>query len=252
MGQEPTPMTTSTSQTTGGAPETNDPDVIREDIDRTRNEMEGTLAAINDRVNPQRVYERRSGRVRQRWSSFRSSVMGNDEPVYGEATSSYRAGGNPSGREPVYYEGDRYDDSSSWRDRTPDVDMRGRSEQAKQAVSDAPQKVQRQTRGNPLTAGMIAFGIGTLIGSALPETDAERRAAREAANRVDVEGAKQRLTEHAQDIKGSVQDKAQDAAEDLKSSAQDKAQDVKGHAQQEGQRVKDDAQQRGEEVRRQS
>lgn len=248
MGQEPTPMNRPTS-TTGTTRGTEDPEVIRDDIDRTRHEMEGTLDAINDRVNPQRVYDRRSNRVRQRWTSFRSSIMGSDEPSHGETTTSRRTGGDPYGREPIYNEDD---DSSSWRDRSPDVDVRGRAEQAKRAVSDTPQQVQRQTRGNPLTAGMIAFGIGTLLGSTLPETDAERRAAREAANRVDVEGAKQRLTEHAQDIQSTMQDKAGDAAQDLKGSAQDAAQDVKGHAQQEGQRVKDDAQQGGEQVRRQS
>src|SRR5690606_32917457 len=115
-----------------------------------------------------------------------------------------------------------------------------RADQARQAMSDAPQHVQRQTRGNPLTAGMIAFGVGTLIGSALPESSAERRAARAATERVDVDGVKQRLTEHAEQVRSGVQTRAQEAAEDLKVSAQQAAQDVKRHAQDEGQRVKED------------
>lgn len=243
MGQEPTPVTATTTDPDAAArrdaairrddaarrvtaARTDDPERIRRDIAETRGEMEGTLEALNDRVNPQRVYERRTGRARQRWTSFRSSVMGSDSsPSYG-------------------------DTSSSWRDRTPDVS--GRAEQAKQAVSDAPQQMERQTRGNPLTAGMIAFGIGTLIGSALPDSQVERSAAREAAERVDVEGAKQRLTDHARDVQETVQDRARDAADDLKGSARDAAQDVKGQAQQEGQRVKDDSRQSGEQVRRQT
>ena len=281
MGQEPTPMSRPAASgtpatTTAGAPvpppvppptpppattttyTSDDPQAIRRDIDRTRGEMEGTLTAINDRVNPQRVYSRRKGRMRQRWTSLRNSVMGSSSSSYGDAS----------------YDDASYDDGSSWRDRTPDVDAPGRADQAKQAVgertdqdrqavseraeqarqavSDAPQQVQRQTRGNPLTAGMIAFGIGTLIGSALPESDAERRAARQAAERVDVEGAKQRLTEHAQEVQSGVQDRAREAAEDLKGSARDAAQDVKGQAQQEGQRVKEDARQSGQQVRSQT
>ena len=235
MGQEPTPMTRPVPPRPAGvstAPAdpvaADDPTLIREDIARTRGEMEGTLEAINDRVNPQRVYDRRTNRLRRRWDSVRSSVMGSSGTT------------------------------SSYRDRTPDVSGRAdqarqavgeRADQARQAVSDAPDQVRRQTRGNPLTAGMIVFGIGTLIGSALPDSDAERRLAREATDHVDVEGAKQRLTEHARDVQGTVQDRARDAAEDLKGSAQDAAQDVKGSAQQEGQRVKDDAQQSGQQVR---
>ena len=263
MGQEPTPMnrpvpSNSPGSTPAGgpvpppvppptttSPATDDPALIRQDIDRTRDDMEGTLTAINDRVNPQRVIDRRKGRVRQRWTSFRSSIMGSE----GSSSS-----------------------SSSWRDRTPDVSGRTdqarqsmgertdqakqavseRADQARQAVSDAPQQVQQQTRGNPLTAGVIAFGIGTLIGSALPDSQAERRAAREAAERVDVEGAKQRLTEHAKGVQEGVQERARDAADDIKGSARDAAQEVKGKAQQEGQRVKDDAQQSGQQVRQQS
>lgn len=264
MGQEPTPMSrpvttpgATPGATAAGTPvppptppppgttppqATDDPEVIRQDIDRTRDEMEGTLTAINDRVNPQRVVGRRKARLRQRWTSFRSNIMGSGESSYGGSSGS---------------------SSSSWRDRTPDVDVSGktdqtkqalseRTDQARQAVSDAPQQVQRQTRGNPLTAGMIAFGIGTLIGSALPDSQVERRAAREAADRVDVEGAKERLTDHAKGVQETVQERAREAADDIKGSASDAAQEVKGQAQQEGKRVKDDAQQSGQQVRQQS
>jgi ElaB/YqjD/DUF883 family membrane-anchored ribosome-binding protein len=205
--------------------------------------MEDTIDAINDRVNPRRIRERRTNRMRRYWSSVRASVMG---------SSGYNR--------------------SSLRDRTPDVggradqvreatsartaDLReatsARADQARQALSDTPETVQRQTRGNPLTAGMIAFGVGTLIGSALPDSNAERRAVRRATDHVDMEGAKQRLTEHAREVQSGVQDKAREAAEDLKGSARDAAQDVKDHAQHEGQRVREDARQSGQEVRRQA
>jgi ElaB/YqjD/DUF883 family membrane-anchored ribosome-binding protein len=224
----PVPPTTSRPETSTA----DDPAVIRRDIDRTRGDREDTIDAINDRVNPRRIRDRRTNRMRRYWSSVRESVMG---------SSGY--------------------DRSSFRDRTPDVGGRvdqvreatsARADQARQALSDTPETVQRQTRGNPLTAGMIAFGVGTLIGSALPDSDAERRAVRRATDHVDVEGAKQRLSEHAHEVQSGVQDKAREAAEDLKGSARDAAQDVKDHAQHEGQRVKEDARQSGQQVRRQA
>jgi ElaB/YqjD/DUF883 family membrane-anchored ribosome-binding protein len=278
MGQEPTPMSGPPPATpvagpppatpaTGPPPATpappleptaDDPAAIRRDIDRTRGDMEDTIDAINDRVNPRRIRERRTNRLRRRWYSIRDSVMGSSSD-YDEYPS-------------YSYSNDR---GSSLRDRAGDAretigsragDARGtigsragdardamsaRAEQARQAMSDAPDRVQRQTRGNPLTAGMIAFGVGALIGSALPDSEAERRAARAARDRVDVDSAKERLTEHAREVQSGVQDKAREAAEDIKGSTRDAAQDVKDHAQHEGQRVKEDARQSGQEVRRQ-
>jgi ElaB/YqjD/DUF883 family membrane-anchored ribosome-binding protein len=237
MGQEPTTVTTAGQpaatvppSTTGGpttvtTPQTDDPAAIRRDIATTRDEMEGTLEAINDRVNPQRVYRRRTGRIRQRWYSLRESVMGSSD----------------------YSVRDRMSDVSV-RDRMPDVSER--AEQARQAVSDAPERIEQRTRGNPLAAGMIAFGVGALIGSALPESDAERRVAREATDKVDVEGTKQRLSEHARDLKETVQDHAREAAEDVKDSAREAAHDVQDQARHEGERVRTDARQSGEQVRR--
>lgn len=235
MGQEPTPMTTppatdpdlearrAAAQREAAASRSDDPTAIRRDIADTRADMEGTLEAINDRVNPQRVYERRSGRARRRWSSLKASLMGSD---HGPSTS-----------------------SRSLSDRTPDVDVSGRAREARQAVSDAPDAAKRRTRGNPLAAGMIAFGVGALIGGALPETNAERQAVGEADRHMDLQGTKQRLTERAQRVGDDVKTSAQDAAQDLKTGAQDAAQDVKDDATREGERVRQDAQQAKDRTR---
>lgn len=236
MGQEPTPMTTPTStdpdlearrvaaQREAAALRSDDPEEIRRDIAGTRADMEGTIGAINDRVNPRRVYRRRSGRARQRWNSLKQSVMGSDD----RSASASR----------------------SLSDRTPDVDVSGRAQQARQAVSDAPDTARRRTRGNPLAAGMIAFGIGALIGGALPETDAERQAVGEADRHLDLESTRQRLTQRAQEVGDDVKASAQDAAQDLKGSAQDAAQDVSGDARREGERVRQDAQDAKERAKR--
>ncbi|HEX6256051.1 MAG TPA: DUF3618 domain-containing protein [Euzebyales bacterium] len=205
-----------------------DPEAIRRDIAHTRRDMEGTIEAINDRVNPSRVYERRSGRARQRWNRLKSSIMGSDDSSWST------------------------DPSSSWADRTPDVDVSGRARQAKAAISDAPDATKRRTRGNPLTAGMIAFGVGALIGGALPESEAERRVVGEADRHLDIEGTRQRLTDRAQQVGDDVRSSAQEAAQDLKGSAQDAAHDVRDDARREGERVREDAQQAGRRARHES
>lgn len=237
MGQEPTPPLTTPpvtepdvdarrrAQREAVAQRSDDPEEIRRDIADTRRDMEGTLEVLNDRVNPQRVYARRSGRARQRWTSFKESIMGSD---------------------------DTSGSSGSMSDRTPDVDVSGRTRQAKQAVGDAPDAVKRRTRGNPLTAGMIAFGIGALIGGALPESGAERRLAREADDHLDLQGTQQRLQERAQQAGQDLKDATQDRAQQLKGDARDKAHDVKADAQQEGQRVQQDAQRSGQRLRNES
>lgn len=242
MGQEPTPLNTPTTtdpdmearraaaQREAAALRSDDPAEIRRDIAETRGDMEGTLEAINDRVNPQRVYERRTARTRSRWQSIKSSIMGSDDPYdeYGTDDSS----------------------SASLRERTPDVDVSGRAQQAKQSMRDAPDAAKRRTRGNPLAAGTIALGLGALIGSALPESKAEREAAREANRQLDLESTKQRLTERGQQVGDDVKGSAQEAAQDLKGSARDAAQDVKADAQQEGQRVKQEGKQAKDRAQR--
>lgn len=237
MGQEPTPMTTdpdtqarrAAAQREAEAVRGDDPAEIRRDIADTRGEMEGTLEAINDRVNPQRVYERRTARARGRWQSLKSSVMGSgDSSSFASSSSS----------------------SSSLSDRTPDVDVSGRARQAQHALSDAPDAAKRKTKGNPLAAGMIAFGIGALVGSALPESQAERQVVREADRHLDLQSTKQRLTDRAQQVGDEVKGSAQEAGQDLKGQAQSAAQDVKADAQQEGERVKQDAQQAKERAQR--
>ena len=48
--------------------------------------------------------------------------------------------------------------------------VQDRASGAVDTVTDAPRQVQRKTRGNPLAAGLIAFGIGYLISGAIPAT----------------------------------------------------------------------------------
>ena len=92
-----------------------------------------------------------------------------------------------------------------------------RASGALDTVSDAPAQVQRKTRGNPLAAGLIAFGIGYLISSAIPSSEKEQEAAG-------------RLQEKAAPLKEKVSEAAGDVADRLREPAQQAAASVKGAA----------------------
>ena len=44
-------------------------------------------------------------------------------------------------------------------------------------MSAAPQALRRSTGGNPLVVGLVAFGVGLVVATLLPETETEQRLA---------------------------------------------------------------------------
>lgn len=106
-------------------------------------------------------------------------------------------------------------------------------------VSDAQSSVRAKTQGNPLGAGLIAFGIGLLVGGLIPASPQEQQAAgrlKESAGPLKeqlTDTAKevgQNLQGPAQDAVASVKDTATDAAETVRSQGQDAAENVQGQA----------------------
>jgi hypothetical protein len=95
------------------------------------------------------------------------------------------------------------DGASSVRDR-----VMGATQEATDTVKEAPQAVTRSAAGNPLAAGLIAFGTGLLVATLIPESDAER-------------AASQRIGEHSGQLK--------EMGRDLASDVQDTAREAAGH-----------------------
>jgi hypothetical protein len=89
-------------------------------------------------------------------------------------------------------------------------------------ASAAPGRLRRQAAGNPLAFCLIAAGIGWLVGSLLPATTAEERAATKAKDAV-----APTLTAAAKDAAADLQDSAKHAAESVKAAAADAADAVK-------------------------
>ena len=99
-------------------------------------------------------------------------------------------------------------------------------------AATAPSAVRQQTQGNPLAAGVIAFGTGWLISSLLPASEKEKQATIEAKDKVSEHSdtLTAPLKEAAQNAKENLQPHAQQAADSVKSTATDAAGNVKGEA----------------------
>ncbi len=185
-------------------------EALRADIEQRRESMSGTIDAIEDKVVPSRIIERRRTAVSSWVGGAKERVMG----------SAHVAG----------------DQASSAASKVSD----GFSHAA-DAVGDAPQQVQRATAGSPLIAGAVAFGVGALVAVLLPETEPEQRAV--AAVQPQLAAATDAVKDAGQQAIETAKSSAQDAAQELKSSATDHAHEVTDEAKSAATQVKDTAQQ---------
>ena len=211
-----------------------DPDVIRRQIEDTRRELSYDVDALNEKVNPARVVDRRVTAAKGRLTSVKEKVMGSAHDTTSSAHGmASNAAGSVQGA------------ASSAADS-----VQSAASSAAGAIQGAPDTVVRQTQGNPLAAGLIAFGVGWLVSSLLPASETEKQLAQQAESAVRehkdaiLEPAKQaaqeigeQLKPAAQEAVESVRSTAQDAAATVKDEGQSAVQDVQGQAQQSKERV---------------
>ena len=179
------------------------PDEIRADIARTRAELSENVNALGDSTKPGNIVRSQVDDVKEGARNLKERIFGgNDDPYDQYATSNTGPGVR--------------DKASALMD------------DAGQAVSDAPMKVKSSTRGNPLAAGLVAAGIGALIGGLIPPTRFEKEKASEIADQAQplVDEVKQLATE----AKDNLAPLASEAAESVKGTAQTAADEVKTEA----------------------
>ena len=185
----------------------NDPDEIRAEIERTRSDLSDNVNALADSVNPAHVAGRQVDKVKGAVFGVKDKVMG----------GGVMGGGDSGGA-----------DGSG---------AAAKLSSAQSAVTGAPAQLGAQARGNPMAAGLIAFGVGLLAGSLLPSSSAEQHAAtkvKDAATPVLSDAAKQvsdNLKEPAQQAVEAVKGTATDAASTVKDEGTSAAADVKSQAQ---------------------
>ncbi|PYE17367.1 uncharacterized protein DUF3618 [Williamsia limnetica] len=190
-----------------------DPDQIRADIERTRATLSSDVNTLAYEANPTTMARRKVGRVTGTLGSVREKVMGSASDT-AQSTS---------------------DATSSALASVSDT-----AHSATDAVQSAPGAVKAQTQGNPLAAGLIAFGAGLLVSALIPASEREQQAAAALQEKAQpltdevtdiAKETAQNLQEPAQQAAASVKDTATGAAATVKDEGTSAAQDVQDHAQ---------------------
>ncbi|WP_243075518.1 DUF3618 domain-containing protein [Microbacterium sp. SS28] len=173
------------------------PEVIRANIEATRRELGQDVDALADKVTPSKIVDRQAQKVRGAFGAVRDRIMGAAE----DAAASVGDAGHSVAH----------------------------------GVEDAGRSVAHKAQGNPLAAGLVAFGAGLLLASLFPASDKERELAA-------------KVEEKAQPLMDEVKDAAREVGENLKEPAQDAVTSVKDTAQSAAQHVADEAASSGEAV----
>jgi len=197
------------------------PDQVRAEIEQTRAELTGDVDRLVERTSPRKIAERRTERLRSAVRGTKERVMGipseGSQKVQGAADSA-RAGAHQAA------------DTA----RAGAHQAAQGAQQAADVVRSAPEMAVRQTQGNPLAAGLIAFGGGLLVASLLPTSSAERQAGHQIREQAGdlaepVKGVAQGVFE---DSKSTFRESAEHVKEAATSAAQTTGEEAKGQAQQ--------------------
>jgi hypothetical protein len=199
----------------------NDPDEIRADIERTRATLSNDVDDLAETVRPKSVAKRQVDKVKEAVGGVKERVMGSNENEEAVADRALAAKDTVSER----------------------------ASGASVAVRRAPTTVKRKAQGNPLAAGVIAFGIGMLASSLIPPTKKEREAVSQLQE--NLEPVKEKATEVARDMADSMKQSAQEAAESVKAVITEGAGSVRQEGQTAAADVRDQAQASKEAVREQ-
>ena len=226
----------------------NDPDEIRADIERTRATLSDDVDDLAESVKPKSVAKRQVDKVKDAAGSLKDRVMGSDDDDYSSSSTVWdkASAAKDAVTDRAYAAKDAVADKAYAARDT----MSEKASDAADAVREAPTTLKRKTQGNPLAAGLVAFGLGMLVSSLIPSSEKERQAVSQLQD--NLEPVKQKATEVAQDVGESLKAGAQEAAESVKSTAQEGVENVKQEGQSAAQDVKDQAQDSKDTVQQQS
>jgi len=184
-------------------------DQLRRQIEQTRRELGTDVDALGEKVSPRRVMERRVDRTRNAIGGMKEKIMGSTSDV------SSSAGGAVSSA------------ASSMQDT-----VSGAASSVGDTAADTAHRARRQAQGNPLAAGLVAFGVGWLVSSLLPPTERERQLAHQVKDQAQpaVQAVGQQAGQALSEVRDNLQQPVQEAVESVKQTAADAAGTVKDEA----------------------
>ncbi|CUR57944.1 conserved hypothetical protein [metagenome] len=186
-----------------------------EEIATTRAKLSRDIDELADKVTPTRILERRKEAARGGFASLRDRVMGSASSV----TSRVGSVGGSVG------------DGAT-----------GTAQGVTDTAHGVVETIESRTEGNPLAAGLIAFGAGLLVSSLIPSSEREAHMSRSLVEAAEEHG--QPLIDEAksvgQDIGTHLKEAAGDAAQEIKATAEESIGRVKAESQSSAQAVKEE------------
>jgi ElaB/YqjD/DUF883 family membrane-anchored ribosome-binding protein len=173
-------------------------DQLKHEIAQRRDEIGRDLDALGEKVSPGRVVHRRAARIGGRFHRMREAVMGTAEDTGGRVATT----------------------ASDATDR-----ISSAASDAADSVRQMPETAREKVEGNPLAAGLIAYGFGMLVASVVPPTRTEQELAKQARPLVD--SAMDEAKNVGQEVVADLREPARDAVEQVKETAAEAAQNVK-------------------------
>lgn len=238
------------------------PDEIRRDIEETRARLSSDVDAVAEKVSPAAAMDRQKNRIKDGLSNMKDKIMGtdDDQPI-GTATygTAYGEDQGPSRTEQLRDQvgGTLEDAGQNAKQVAHDVqrkagefgeNVRDTAQDAGRKLADAPAAVQRKTRGNPLAAGLIAFGAGMLLAGLVPASRKEQEVAEQLKTKAEplMRDAAEAAKGLAEDAKGPIAEageqlrqSASESVSNLRDEGQTHAEHLAGEAKESAQQVKD-------------
>lgn len=190
---------------------TSNPDQIRADIERTRSRLSNDVNELTDTVNPANVAKRQVSKARSSLTNAKDKVMGKASDLSDTVSGTVSDTGSSVGG----------------------------------AVAGAPSTVKQQASGNPLAAGIIAFGVGWLVSSLMPASSVEQQAAAKAKDAVlpEVQQAARNVAQELKEPAQSAAQEVQQAASEAVDAVKDEGRSAAGDVQDQAGQAKDEIQQ---------
>jgi uncharacterized protein YjbJ (UPF0337 family) len=167
---------------------------LSQEIAETRRSMSSNVDALQDKVSPSAMVERRKAAARSRLQSARERVMGTARDT-GSSAAGAAASAKDSAQETLG--------------------------SVKDSAQNAASSTQERIEGAPIAAGLVAFGAGLVLASLIPASDKEARAAAKVLDVAEEKGGP--LVDEARsvghEVAHDVADKASEAVQTVKEAA---------------------------------
>ncbi|ADX71669.1 DUF3618 domain-containing protein [Pseudarthrobacter phenanthrenivorans] len=206
------------------------PDAIRSDIEATRARLGTNVDAVADKVTPSNIVHRQTDKVKGAVTGVKEKIMGAADSASTTVQDTVHSGAGHTGNA-MHSTGETLHGAKDT--------AAAKLNDAGTAISQAPDQVKAKTQGNPLAAGLIAFGAGMLISSLIPASQKERQAADQL--KTAAQPLATQVTDAAKTVVEDLKEPAQEAMDNVKATATDAAQNVKTEGQHAATDVKDRA-----------